>query len=76
MVAAIRSGQGLGIVNNKLVEDDADLIPCFAAIAELAVPHLMLVSPDAYRRAEVKSFVRYFAPRYAAIFKSPKGEDT
>ena len=69
MHAAIRSGQGLGISNVKLLETDETLIRCFDEIKELSVPHLMLISPDAYRRSEVESFVKYFAPRYAAIFK-------
>ena len=69
MHAAIRSGQGLGISNVKLVEADPDFVPCFEEIEALSVPHLMLISKDAYRRREVKSFVKFFAPRYAAIFK-------
>lgn len=69
MHAAIRSGQGLGISNIKLVEQDETLIRCFDQIEELSAPHLMLISKDAYRRPEVRSFTKYFAPRYAAIFK-------
>lgn len=69
MHAAIRSGQGLGISNVKLVEGDETLIQCFGEIEELSVPQLMLVSPDSYRRPEVKAFIKFFAPRYAAIFK-------
>ncbi len=68
MHAAIRSGHGLGISNLKLVESDESLIRCFDEIEELTVPHMMLVAPEAYRRPEVKAFVKYFAPRYAAIF--------
>ncbi|KIC22845.1 MULTISPECIES: LysR family transcriptional regulator [unclassified Leisingera] len=75
MHAAIRSGQGLGITNVKLVEPDTSLIRCFDEIKELSVPHLMLISPDAYRRSEVRAFVKYFAPRYAAIYKE-SGEET
>ena len=29
----------------------------------------MLISPKAYKRAEVKEFTKFFAPRYATIFK-------
>ncbi|MEW2912443.1 LysR family transcriptional regulator [Leisingera sp. JC11] len=74
MHAAIRSGQGLGITNVKLVEPDTSLIRCFDEIKELSVPHLMLISPDAYRRAEVRAFVKYFAPRYAAIYREGDGD--
>jgi len=69
MHAAVRSGQGLGISNVKLVEADEELIRCFDAIDDLTAPHLILISQEAYRRQEIKLFVKYFAPRYAAIFK-------
>lgn len=67
MHAAIKSGRGLGIMNLKMAEDDDDLLPCFE-IEEMAIPHVMLISPEAYRRPEVKSFTKFFAPRYAKIF--------
>ena len=70
MHAAIRSGQGLGISNVKLAETDEAMLPCFDQIDDLTVPHVMLISPDAYRRSEVKAFTKYFAPRYARIFKT------
>lgn len=69
MNAAIRSGRGLGISNLKLHESDQTLIRCFDEIEELTVPQLMLIAPEAYRRPEVKAFTKFFAPRYAAIFK-------
>ncbi len=69
MHAAMRSGRGLGISNVRLLETDETLIRCFDEIEELTVPHMMLIAPSAYRRAEVKAFTRFFAPRYAAIFK-------
>ncbi|UWQ10117.1 LysR family transcriptional regulator [Aliiroseovarius crassostreae] len=69
MHAAIRSGQGLGISNLKLVEGEERLIPCFDRISDLSAPHLILISPEAYRRPEVKAFITYFAPRYAALYK-------
>lgn len=33
------------------------------------IHNVMLISPDAYRRPEVKEFTKFFAPRYAAIFR-------
>lgn len=69
MLAAIRSGHGLGISNVKLVETDDSFIRCFDEISELSAPHLMLISPEAYRRPEVRAFTKYFAPRYAALFR-------
>jgi DNA-binding transcriptional LysR family regulator len=69
MHAAIKSGHGLGIMNVKMAETDETLIRCFDVIEELSAPHVMLIAPEAYRRPEVKAFVKFFAPRYAAIFK-------
>lgn len=69
MHAAIRAGHGLGIMNVKLAEGDETLIQCFAPPEELFSEHLMLIAPEAYRRPEVKAFVKFFAPRYAAIFR-------
>lgn len=72
MDAAIRAGHGLGIMNLKLAEPDevaGTLIRCFDPPEEMSAQHLMLISPDAYRRPEVKAFTKFFAPRYAAIFR-------
>ncbi len=69
MLAAIRAGHGLGICNVKLVQSDDTLVRCFDEIGELSAPHLMLISPEAYLRPEVRAFAKFFAPRYAAIFR-------
>ncbi|MEL7107552.1 MAG: LysR family transcriptional regulator [Pseudomonadota bacterium] len=72
MDAAILSGQGIGLVNCRLAEPDVKagrLIKCFEAPQELTVPHLLLISPDAWQRPEVKTFVAFFAPRYAKIYR-------
>lgn len=72
MKVAVRSGHGLGIINIVHVEADESagtLIRCFEPPEEMSMQHLMLISPDAYLRPEVKEFARFFAPRYAAIFK-------
>ena len=69
MHAAVRAGQGLGLINLKLAEADDALVRCSEPIEELEADHLMLVSPEAYRRPEVRLFTKFFAPRYAALFK-------
>ena len=72
MEAAIKAGLGLGIMNLKMAEADeaaGRLIRCFDPPEEMSSLHLMLIAPDAYRRPEVKTFTKFFAPRYAAIFK-------
>ncbi|MFD0980019.1 LysR family transcriptional regulator [Tropicimonas aquimaris] len=70
--AAILAGHGLGVMNLRIAEEyeaAGRLIRCFAPPEEMSAQHLMLISPEAYRRPEVKEFTRFFAPRYAAIFK-------
>ncbi|WP_417207473.1 LysR family transcriptional regulator [Antarctobacter sp.] len=69
MQAAVASGRGLGVLNLRMASDTPGILPCFDPIPELDVQHLMLISPEAYRRREVKSFVTYFAPRYAALYR-------
>lgn len=69
MRASIRAGHGLGLVNLRLAAADQALIRCFGNIEELSMSNMMLIAPDAYRRPEVKAFTKFFAPRYAALFK-------
>ncbi len=49
--------------------DTPGMMPCFDPIPELEMQRLMLISPEAYRRREVKAFVSHFAPRYAALYR-------
>ncbi|MDI3338748.1 LysR family transcriptional regulator [Defluviimonas aestuarii] len=69
MREAVTNGQGLGLLNVKHSEPDDNLIRCFDPVEALTQDHLLLVSPEAYRRPEVKKFIKFFAPRYASIFK-------
>ncbi|WP_428649008.1 LysR family transcriptional regulator [Roseibium sp.] len=69
MHAAVRSGHGLGLMNLRMADAETDLLRCFDPIEELSAEHMMLVSPEAYRRPEVKAFTKFFAPRYAALYK-------
>jgi DNA-binding transcriptional LysR family regulator len=70
--AAIRAGQGLGIMNLRTVESDekaGKLLRCFEPPDELDAAHMVLVSPQARRRREVQAFTKFFIPRYAALFR-------
>ncbi|WP_138473245.1 LysR family transcriptional regulator [Poseidonocella sp. HB161398] len=72
MEAAVRMGQGLGILNLRMAEADeaaGRLLRCFEPPEDLTSEHLLLVSPEAYRRPEVRAFAKFFAPRYAALFR-------
>lgn len=66
---AIAGGTGLGILNLRACEGDPNLVRCFEPIGELDLKYLMLVTPTSYRRPEVRQFVKFFAPRYAALFR-------
>lgn len=67
--AAIVAGRGLGLVNLRMAASLPGLIQCCPPIPELDAEHEILISPEAWRRPEVRTFVKYFAPRYAAIYK-------
>ncbi len=71
-VASMRTGLGIGLLNLRHAEDFDDLVQCGDTFPELDTDHWMLVSPEAYKRPEVKAFTAFFAPRYSAIFKAPK----
>ena len=72
LTAALLAGQGLGVMNLKQIEAqerDGKILRCFEPPDELTSEHMILVAPDAYERLEVRRFVKFFAPRYAALFK-------
>ncbi len=69
LIATIKSGQALGIDNVRKNLSDPEMILCFDPPEELNADQLLLVPPAAYRRAEVKAFIKFFAPRYAAIYR-------
>lgn len=71
-VASMKTGLGIGILNLRHAEDHDDLVQCSDPIPELDTDHWMLVSPEAYKRPEVKAFTKFFAPRYSAIFQRKK----
>lgn len=66
---AIAEGMGLGVLNLRACEGDPRLVPCFDPIGELDQEYLLLVPPASYRRPEVRQFVKFFAPRYAATYR-------
>lgn len=66
---AIRSGRGVSITNIRLMKDDPTVVQCSEAITEMDAQHMILISPSAYRRPEVKTFIKFFAPRYTALYR-------
>ena len=69
MIAAVKGGIGIGIVSTSMAKGDGTLHRCFAPPEGTSSNSWLLISPDAYRRPEVKAFSTFFAPRYQAIFK-------
>ena len=69
MLAAMRSGTGLGLGNVRFLDADPGLVRASPPVPELDAEHLILVSPEAHRRPEVRAFLKFFAPRYRAIFR-------
>ena len=67
--SVIKSGHALGLDNLRKNQGDPELIACFEPPEELNAEHLLLVSPEAWRRPEVKAFTKFFAPRYAALYR-------
>lgn len=68
-ITAIQSGLGIGVMNVGLASGRENMVPCFDPPGELTAPHWLLVSPEAWVRPEVKAFVKFFAPRYSALFR-------
>lgn len=73
MTAAIKIGMGIGVLPTSLARDDSDLVRCFPPPEGTSSNSWLLVSPDAYRREEVRAFTAFFAPRFQAIFAAPAG---
>ena len=68
--AAVKAGHGLAVLHTRYADNEAGLIRCFDPIEELSMTVTLLMSPKAYRRPEVKTFAKFFAPRMAATFGS------
>lgn len=70
MVAAVGAGLGIGPVATSLARDHGGLVRCFEPPEGTAVASWLVISPDAWRRPEVKAFAAFFVPRYRAIFRA------
>ena len=67
--AAVRAGLGLGPIATSLATDEPTFHRCFPPPEGLGVPVWLLISPDAWRRPEVKAFARFFVPRFRSYMK-------
>ncbi|WP_299989096.1 LysR family transcriptional regulator [uncultured Ruegeria sp.] len=68
--AAAKAGHGLAVLHTRYADNEAGLIRCSDPIEELSVAVTLLMSPESYRRPEVKTFIKFFAPRVTATFES------
>lgn len=70
VITAIKAGLGIGPVPTSLANDDGTLLRCFEPPQGTETSSWLVISPEAYRRPEVKAFSAFFAPRFRAIFKA------
>ena len=63
IVPAVRAGLGLGVVPTTLAEE-AGLVRCFPPPEGMSVTGHLVMSPEAWRRPEVKAFAKFFVPRF------------
>jgi DNA-binding transcriptional LysR family regulator len=69
MNSAVRAGLGIGSIATPIGEEDDTLVRCFPP-PDLDYPTAWLViSPEAWRRPEVKAFAAFFAPRFRPYIK-------
>lgn len=67
--SALEMGAGIGPVPSRYVYSSDKVISCFELPPETINTGWLLAGPSAYRRNEVKAFIKFFAPRYSALFR-------
>ena len=71
IIAAVRAGLGIGPVPTTLAED-AGLKRCFPPPEGTSVAGWLVMSPEAWRRPEVKAFAKFFVPRFRSYIAKPE----
>ncbi|SLN43206.1 hypothetical protein ROA7023_01759 [Roseisalinus antarcticus] len=69
MIAALKTGIGIGPVPTSLAHDQPGLIRCFDPPEGTDTSSWLVISPEAWRRPEVKAFSAFFAPRFIAMVR-------
>lgn len=67
MVATISKGEVLGALPRPLGDRNENLTACLYAPDNLSVPVWLVISPAAYRRKNVRAFVKLMAKRYQSL---------
>lgn len=73
--AAIVAGFGIGPIPTSLAVDYPSLVRCMEPPEGTTVSSWLVISPDAYRRSEVRTFAKFFAPRFRAAYKAHRARD-
>lgn len=74
VVAAVLSGFGIGPMGVGLADGTPTLHRCIEPQDEFSVVTWLVTSPQAHTRPEVRTFTKFFAPRYAAMLKKQREE--
>lgn len=72
VVAAVMSGFGAGLLGVGLADGTATLHRIMDPLDEMTITTWLITSPQAHKRPEVRSFTKFFAPRYAAMLKKQR----
>lgn len=68
VTASIEAGLGIGPVTIAFAADYPSLVRCFDPPSGTDVKSWLVVSPEAYKRPEVRAFTAFFAPRFRAAY--------
>ncbi len=68
VTASIEAGLGIGPSTIAFATDYPSLVRCFLPPEGTDVFSWLVISPDAYRRPEVRAFAAFFAPRFRAAY--------
>lgn len=71
-LTAAKAGFGIAGLSVSIARHEADLVKCMDLPEELFFNSWLVISPQAYRRPEVKAFSAFFAPRFRALFADLK----
>lgn len=74
VVAAVLSGFGMGMMGVGLADGTSSLKRCMEPLEDFTVLTWLITSPEAHKRPEVRTFTKFFAPRYAAMLKKQRDD--
>ena len=76
VAASIAAGLGIGPLSISFAMDYPSLVRCFEPPEGTDVSSWLVISPEAYRRPEVRAFAAFFAPRFRAAYNSERERAT